>query len=71
MDNNMCKDCKHLSEEGSRRTLPHKNLGTDPKRQSKRIKSAMGSADEDYYICRKCGKEWLHETGNMGMGWVS
>ena len=71
MENNMCEDCRCLVEKGNRHTLPHKNLKPDPERQSKRTNSAMGSADEEYYVCTICGKEWLHETGNMGMGWVS
>lgn len=71
MENIKCEDCRLLAEKGNRHTLPHKNLKLDPKRQAKRISSAMGSADEEYYVCIVCEEEWLHETGKMGLGWVS
>ncbi len=52
------------------RQPPQKNLGPDPEREPKRVSSAMGTADENYYICRVCGRKWLHEPGNLGLGGV-
>ena len=63
MEYQMCEDCLNLSEKSNRHTRPHKNLVADPEKESKRINSAMGSADEYYYVCKKCGTHWLHETG--------
>lgn len=70
MKKRMCEDCQNLADNSNRHTRPHKNLRVDPSKESRRVKSAMGSADEAYYICRDCGTNWLHETGTMGMGWV-
>ena len=62
----MCDDCQKLVG-ASRGTKPHSNLEY---LDGKLVSSMMGPADEAYYHCRKCGHEWLHETGSYGMGWV-
>lgn len=69
MNKDLCVECLKLKEAG-RRTPPPQNLSPTPGKVSKRISFAMGSADEEYYICQTCGHLWLHETGNMGMGWI-
>jgi transposase-like protein len=46
---------------------PHEHLVL---KNSRRVSSIMGAADEAYYTCSKCGHDWLHETGSAGMGWV-
>lgn len=62
----ICQECNEL-EGGGRHTPPHKNL---MHKDSKRVSSIMGAADEDYYVCRTCGHKWMHETGSCGMGWI-
>ena len=63
----MCDNCKKLVG-GSRYTLKHKDLiQTD----YKPFPSKYGVVDEYYYKCQQCSKEWLHETGNYGQGWVN
>jgi len=59
-----CLECKSLV---GRRVQPHSFLKlTD----SRRVSSAMGPADEAYYKCSQCGRQWLHETGSCGFGWI-
>lgn len=62
----LCDDCKGLIG-ASRHTRPHANLSHV---EFKAVGSMFGSVDETYYKCRVCGKEWLHETGSYGQGWV-
>lgn len=62
----ICADC-NLLVGASRTTKPHSNLEY---KDGKRVSSMMGAADEDYYRCKLCGHEWLHETGSYGMGWI-
>ncbi|WP_169316214.1 hypothetical protein [Mucilaginibacter paludis] len=61
-----CNDCKALVGCG-RYDRPHWNLKLT---EFKPVDSMFGAVDESYYSCRTCGKEWLHETGNYGQGWV-
>jgi hypothetical protein len=63
---NICDDCLALKG-ASRHATPHKNLRF---LEFKPVKSMFGSVDETYYKCSVCGKEWLHETGSYGQGWV-
>lgn len=63
----MCEPCKLLVG-AHRHTKGHDRLAyTD----GKMFSSAMGPADESYYVCRTCGQRWLKETGSYGMGWVT
>ncbi len=66
IDKEMCDDCKRLVGAG-RRTEPLKYLVL---KKGKAVSSIMGAADEDYYVCRVCRHEWLHEIGSciMAMG---
>jgi hypothetical protein len=61
-----CDDCRGLVGAG-RSVGPHKNL--------KRVSShgganPGGTVYDDRYECTACGKEWLHETGSGGFGWI-
>lgn len=38
--------------------------------RSSEVRSIQGTSGETYYKCSICGHEWLHETGNCGMGWI-
>jgi hypothetical protein len=35
------------------------------------VSYVIGDVQEVYYRCRDCGREWLHETGAVGLGWMS
>jgi len=61
----LCEDCQHLVG-ASGYVKPHPKLEY---LSGERMSSPMGSADESYYRCRACGREWLRETGSCGMGW--
>jgi len=64
--NELCEFCTPLV--GAKRgTPPHHHLVFQ---RSERFQSIQGNADEAYYVCSICGHEWLHETGDCGMGWV-
>lgn len=62
----LCDDCQKLVGKG-RYTPPHNNLvQTD----FKEVKSMFGSANEYYYKCKVCSKNWMHERGSSGEGWM-
>lgn len=66
----MCDDCWKLVDTGTkgRNVPPHARL-----ERVGGFRQFGGSgmvADEQDYRCTACGKEWMHETGNSGMGWV-
>jgi len=61
-----CDDCKGLIG-ASRHTQPHANLSHV---EFKAVRSMYGAVDETYYNCKAYGKQWLHETGSYGQGWV-
>jgi hypothetical protein len=61
-----CDSCKQLIG-ANRRTAPHSNL---VQTNYKSVDSVYGSVDEYYYKCKVCGKEWLHEMGSYGQGWI-
>ena len=65
----MCDDCWKLVDAGpaGRSIPPHARL--EPVGDFRRFGAGM-VADEQDYRCAACGKEWMHETGNSGMGWV-
>lgn len=66
----MCDACWKLKSTGTsgRKTPPHPDLEREG---DVREMSSMGMrADEQDYRCTDCGKQWMHETGNHGMGWV-
>lgn len=65
-DASLCIDCEKLIG-GHRHTPPHGNLVST---RVKEVNSMFGSVDEYYYKCRVCSKEWMHETGSYGQGWV-
>lgn len=66
----MCDDCWKLVDTGpaGRSIRPHARL--EPVGDSRHFGGAGRVADEQDYRCTACGKEWMHETGNSGMGWV-
>ena len=66
-DFEMCQDCVTLVGAGSRAD-PHSNLVSDlPEREP----AADGTgADEQHYVCTKCGQQWIQETDNSGHGWT-
>jgi hypothetical protein len=51
----------------SKHASPHAYLH---KLETKEVKSMFGRIDEHFYVCRVCQKEWLHETGSYGCGWI-
>lgn len=66
----MCDDCWKLVDTGTkgRNVPPHARL-----ERVGNFRQFGGSgmvADEQDYHCTACGKDWMHETGNSGMGWV-
>lgn len=65
----MCDDCWKLVDTGpaGRKITPHARL--EPVGDIRHFGGSM-VADEQDYRCAECGKEWMHETGNSGMGWV-
>jgi len=66
MSHNLCEHCLELRGKG-RNDKPHAHLiSTKYEPCSYRGKTA----NEHYYRCSICNHEWLHETGNYGMGWV-
>lgn len=66
----MCDDCWKLVDTGTagRKVLPHAHLELIG--DFRQVANAGMRADEQDYRCTACGKEWMHETGNAGMGWV-
>lgn len=63
----MCEDCT-AQVGGGRHKEPHPNLERVGK---KREFTAYGNrADEQDYVCKRCGQGWMHETGNSGYGWM-
>lgn len=60
-----CEHCRALA--GGRRSTPaHKHLMPESNGEY----SQHGkTTNEAHYVCSICGKKWLHETGNCGMGW--
>lgn len=64
----MCDDCAAQKGKG-RHGEPHPNL----ERVGKRREAAFGGmrADEQDYRCTACGQQWMHETGNHGVGWMA
>jgi len=64
--NKRCQHCLDLRGKG-RRDKGHEYLVF---KDSKDVSCMLGTADEKYYTCSICGHDWLHETGNYGMGWV-
>lgn len=63
----MCEDCqRHLGAD--RGATPHRNL---LRTGSMLVSYVIGDVQEVYYRCRDCGREWLHETGAVGLGWMS
>lgn len=66
IDGTLCDECRKLVGAG-RTTKPHANLTL---KEAKPFSSMLGPADETYYICQTCGREWLYETGSYGVGWV-
>jgi hypothetical protein len=66
----MCDDCWKLVDTGptGRNIPPHGRLQRVG--DLRQFGGAGGVSDEQDYKCSSCGKEWMHETGNSGMGWV-
>lgn len=60
----LCDLCESLT---GKTPLPHKNL---VHKENKSVNVPMGSVDDDYYACKTCGHEWLHEQGKLGYGWI-
>lgn len=66
----MCDDCAALHEIGvrGRHTPPHPALeAVGPRRE---MSNGSLRADEQDYRCAACGRQWMHETGNSGQGWL-
>lgn len=66
----MCDDCLALHELGvrGRHTPPHLALeAVGPRRE---MSNGNLRADEQDYRCTACGRQWMHETGNSGQGWL-
>lgn len=66
----MCDACWALKATGTggRHTSPHSAL--EPVGNVREVAGMGMRADEQDYRCTTCGKTWMHETGNSGMGWV-
>jgi hypothetical protein len=66
----MCDDCWKLkaTRTSGRRVPPHSAL--ERVNDFREVASGGMRADEQDYVCGVCGKNWMHETGNHGMGWV-
>lgn len=66
----MCDDCWRLVDTGTkgRNVPPHARL--ERVGEFRRFGGSGMVADEQDYRCTACGKEWMHETGSSGMGWV-
>lgn len=66
----MCDDCWRLVDTGTkgRNVPPHARL--ERVGDFRQFGGSGMVADEQDYRCTACGKEWMHETGNSGMGWV-
>lgn len=62
----MCDRCQALTT-ADKDAAPHPDLVAESARS---VGSILGSADERYFKCRACGHRWLHESGNLGFGWV-
>jgi hypothetical protein len=66
----MCDDCWKLVDTGTkgRNVPPHARL--ERVGDFRQFGGSGMVADEQDYRCTACGKDWMHETGNSGMGWV-
>lgn len=66
----MCDDCFKLVGIGPKGRVipPHESLSRVG--EFRQLGNAGANADEQDYLCEACSKEWMHETGNAGMGWV-
>lgn len=66
----MCDDCASLHEIGprGRHTPPHPALEAVGTRRE--MSNGSLRADEQDYRCTACGRQWMHETGNSGQGWL-
>ena len=63
----MCGDCEqHVG--ANRDMRPHGNL---LRTGSMLVSYVVGTVEEQYYRCDSCGREWLNETGLLGLGWTS
>lgn len=62
----MCEECQKLLGAG-RKTPPHGDLVAGEFRE---VRAGGMRADEQDYECRRCGRKWMHETGNHGEGWI-
>ena len=62
----LCQEC--VEQDKNKRKKTHKNLIMT--KDTIGINCAMGSVNETYYRCEICGREWMHETGNLGYGWI-
>jgi hypothetical protein len=63
----MCEDCQRLVG-AEQRAAPHRSL---LRTGSMVVSYVIGTVEEVYYRCRNCDREWLHETGPVGLGWMS
>jgi transposase-like protein len=63
----MCEDCQRHVGAG-RGAHPHGNL---LRTGSMLVSYVIGTVEEEYYCCDDCGRQWLHEAGSVGMGWMS
>ena len=61
-----CQEC--IQQDKNKRAKLHKNLIMT--KDISWVNCAMGSVGETYYQCETCGSEWMHETGNLGSGWI-
>lgn len=61
--------CEHCQRQigATDAVQPHKYL---LRTGSMIVSYVVGTVEEEYYRCGNCGREWLHETGSLGFGWV-
>ena len=63
-----CEFCE--KQPRGRREAPLPCMKRDPNKESVSVRVKGRGTDDDYYLCRECGHDWLHESGPDGYGWV-